>query len=222
MWRDGSCFSYSADQPPELGPSMFQRDVDYVSGAFLMTRRELFERLGRFDEALAPAYYEETDYCLRLWQAGYRVVFDPGVWSSTSSSPAAPRSRDGADAAQSGDLGRSSSRTNCAPSTCRLCRSFPLPARSRDWDRIVGRALVLWSGSRILSGDPDQRRAVAMVRALEGAGWFVTVHPLTAEETGWDVIRASLWTRSRSCLARIAPSLQGFCAIGRATTIKRW
>ena len=192
VWRDGSCFSYSADQPPELGPSMFQRDVDYVSGAFLMTRRELFERLGRFDEALAPAYYEETDYCLRLWQAGYRVVFDPGVlvqhFEFASGSKEAATALMRRNQAILVDRHRHQLRTQHLPAL----PEFPLPARSRDWDRIVGRVLVLVERIPDFSGDPDQRRAVAMVRALEGAGWFVTVHPLTAEETSWDVIRASL------------------------------
>ena len=44
---------------------MFQRQVDYCSGAFLLTSRQLFNDLGGFDEAFKPAYYEETDY-LRL------------------------------------------------------------------------------------------------------------------------------------------------------------
>ena len=49
---------------------MFRRDVDYCSGAFLLTPTALFRRLGGFDERYAPAYYEETDYCVRLWKAG--------------------------------------------------------------------------------------------------------------------------------------------------------
>ena len=35
--------------------------------------------LGGFDVALAPAYYEDTDYCLRVWRAGLRVVYEPSV-----------------------------------------------------------------------------------------------------------------------------------------------
>ena len=34
---------------------------------------------GGFDEAYAPAYYEETDLCLRIWERGQRVVYDPRV-----------------------------------------------------------------------------------------------------------------------------------------------
>jgi GT2 family glycosyltransferase len=64
------------DDPTKL-KYRFRRDVDYCSGAFLLTRRDLFVELGKFDEAFAPAYYEETDYCVRLWEKGLRVVYEP-------------------------------------------------------------------------------------------------------------------------------------------------
>ena len=53
------------------------REVDYCSGAALATPRELFQRLGGFDAAFAPAYYEDTDYAFRLRQHGYRVYYQP-------------------------------------------------------------------------------------------------------------------------------------------------
>ncbi len=77
IWRDGSCAGYARGAPPTAPVAMFRRDVDFCSGAFLLTRRALFEALGGFDEHYAPAYYEETDYCVRLWEAGYRVVYEP-------------------------------------------------------------------------------------------------------------------------------------------------
>jgi GT2 family glycosyltransferase/SAM-dependent methyltransferase len=79
IWRDGSCLGYGRGDSPDLPAYRFVRDVDYCSGAFLMVRRALFEQLGRFDEVFAPAYYEESDFCVRLWEAGHRIVFDPAV-----------------------------------------------------------------------------------------------------------------------------------------------
>lgn len=79
VWRDGSCLGYGRGDSPEAGPYRFVRDVDYCSGALLMLRRALFEAMGGFDEAFAPAYYEESDLCVRYWQAGHRVVYDPAV-----------------------------------------------------------------------------------------------------------------------------------------------
>ena len=49
---------------------------DAVSGAAIAVRRTVFERLGGFDESLFM-YYEETDLCLRAWEAGFGVVHNP-------------------------------------------------------------------------------------------------------------------------------------------------
>jgi GT2 family glycosyltransferase len=54
-------------------------DVDYCSGAFLLTPRHVWERFGGFDEVFTPGYYEDADYCMRLRQAGLRVIFEPSV-----------------------------------------------------------------------------------------------------------------------------------------------
>jgi GT2 family glycosyltransferase len=77
VWQDGSCLGYGRQDDPFSAEYMFRRDVDYCSGAFLLTRRETFGALGGFDEAYQPFYYEETDFCLRLWERGLRVVFEP-------------------------------------------------------------------------------------------------------------------------------------------------
>jgi GT2 family glycosyltransferase/SAM-dependent methyltransferase len=79
IWSDASTLGYGRGLAPDAGEVMFRRDVDYCSGAFLMTPRDVWERLGGFNESYAPAYYEESDYCMRLWKAGYRVVYEPAI-----------------------------------------------------------------------------------------------------------------------------------------------
>lgn len=79
IWRDGSCLGYGRGNSPLAPEYMFRRSVDYCSAAFLLTRRDLFIGMGGFDEAYLPAYYEETDYCVKLWKAGKLVVYEPNV-----------------------------------------------------------------------------------------------------------------------------------------------
>jgi len=52
------------------------RDVSAVTGACMVTRPGVFWRLGGYDERLRVAY-NDVDFCLRLHQAGYQVVYEP-------------------------------------------------------------------------------------------------------------------------------------------------
>jgi O-antigen biosynthesis protein len=79
VWSDGSTGGYGRGLAADAGEAMFRRDVDYCSGAFLLTPRVLWEKLGGFDESYAPAYYEEVDYCMRVWEVGLRVVYEPAA-----------------------------------------------------------------------------------------------------------------------------------------------
>ena len=54
IWRDGSCLGYGRNDDPFAPMYMFRRDVDYCSGAFLLTPRAIWEQLDGFDEAFAP------------------------------------------------------------------------------------------------------------------------------------------------------------------------
>lgn len=51
--------------------------VDYCSAACLLLRREHFHAIGGFALQWEPAYYEDVDLCLSLWDAFGRVVVNP-------------------------------------------------------------------------------------------------------------------------------------------------
>lgn len=79
IWNDGHTQGYGRGRDPTDWEFRFRRDVDYCSGAFLMVRRDVFERLGGLDIAYAPAYFEETDLCMRIREAGFRVGYEPAA-----------------------------------------------------------------------------------------------------------------------------------------------
>lgn len=79
VWRNGETKGYLRDASPLCPEANFVRDVDYCSGVFLLARTDIVRALNGFDEVFAPAYYEDTDLCVRMIIAGYRVIYDPSV-----------------------------------------------------------------------------------------------------------------------------------------------
>jgi hypothetical protein len=57
------------------GTAIAARNYSAVSGACLLTRRRVFEQVGRFREETGSFF--DVDYCLRVTAAGCRVVFTP-------------------------------------------------------------------------------------------------------------------------------------------------
>ncbi len=53
-------------------------DVDWLLGGCFCIRRDLWNRLGGFDERFI-LYFEDTDLCRRAWESGMRVVYHPEV-----------------------------------------------------------------------------------------------------------------------------------------------
>lgn len=55
-----------------------ERTVGWLAGCFLLVRGELIKRLGGFDNQFFY-YYEDTDLCRRIWEAGYPILYTPDV-----------------------------------------------------------------------------------------------------------------------------------------------
>jgi GT2 family glycosyltransferase len=55
-----------------------ERDVEVVTGCMMLVRRSAIERVGVMDERYFM-YCEETDWCYRFRQAGWRVMFTPSA-----------------------------------------------------------------------------------------------------------------------------------------------
>ena len=77
VWRLGDAWNYGRGEDPADPRFCFMRDADYVSGAALMIRRDVWDEVGGLTAAYAPAYYEDTDLCFKVREAGYRVVVQP-------------------------------------------------------------------------------------------------------------------------------------------------
>lgn len=53
-----------------------EEEVDFVSGAAILVKRDVFNSIGFFDERYF-LYYEDADFCLRAKIAGFKIMYIP-------------------------------------------------------------------------------------------------------------------------------------------------
>jgi GT2 family glycosyltransferase len=64
--------------------------AEWVPGACVLVRREMLEMLDGWDEGFF-LYCEDKDLCRRIWDAGYKVRFEPGAVAIHVGGASAPR-----------------------------------------------------------------------------------------------------------------------------------
>jgi glycosyltransferase involved in cell wall biosynthesis len=176
IWNDGSCLGYGRGGKPRDPQYMFERDVDFCSAALLLTPRALWNQMGGFDTDFAPAYFEDADYCVRLWKSGRRVVFQPRATALHFEFASSP-SRSSAIAQQ----------TKRRQVFLRKQRDWLAQQPAPDPARVVHarthrpgpRILVLDDGVPHVARGSGQPRAVELLAALVRLGWLPTLVPLS-------------------------------------------
>ena len=190
LWSDGSTAGYGRGHSAVDGAFMFRRSVAFSSGVFLMVRRDLFVALDGLDDRFAPAYYEDVDLCVRLRQAGFRVVDDPRA------------------VVLHYEFGSATSRATSSSlqETNRVVfvgkhREFLIGCPARGVDTVLEARSVDEAGKRILFLDdhvphPElgvgYPRARAMLHALRDGGNNVTFVPLETPRDDWPSIRRTI------------------------------
>ncbi len=71
-----SFYDYPGDHVGDGFVTVIPRNCSAVTGACLMTRRQLFQEIGGFDLAF-PFLFNDIDYCLKIREMGKRIVITP-------------------------------------------------------------------------------------------------------------------------------------------------
>lgn len=191
LWRDGNAHGIGRNEDPFCAAAMTSRATDYVSGVFLAVPVPLWRMLGGFDEAFVPAYYEDADFCLRVWRAGFRVVVEPGVLVEHVEWGSAP-----------GDEASQRMRANRARFQARYAdwlRDRPYPMTPRlDGDRWRSpedlprrpRVLIIDNEVPHMVKGGGLPRARLMLQALRD--WPVSFFPLWQTDDDWRAVHASV------------------------------
>ncbi len=192
VFSDGSTLGIGRGEDPFCPAALASRATDYVSGVFTAVPTHLWRMLGGFNEAFAPAYYEDADLCLRIWKAGWRVVYDPDVlvehleWGSTSDNMEAPR--------QMG-INRERFRAFHAELLRERGHPSPVPLDADRWQSPEDsprkpRILILDNEVPHMFKGGGLPRARKILQAL--AQWPVTFFPLWDADDDWREVYASL------------------------------
>jgi GT2 family glycosyltransferase/glycosyltransferase involved in cell wall biosynthesis len=77
IWGSGNPWNYGNGHNPWDPRFSYARQVDYISGAALMTPKKIWDQVGGLSEYLQPMYFEDTDFCFKVREAGYATYFVP-------------------------------------------------------------------------------------------------------------------------------------------------
>ena len=77
VWQGGIPWNYGRGAHRHDPRYAYARQVDYLSGAALMIRTDLWQQLGGFDARYKPMYFEDTDLAFRVRAAGYETWYIP-------------------------------------------------------------------------------------------------------------------------------------------------
>jgi GT2 family glycosyltransferase len=79
---------FPRSDPGYFGRLVLTQELSAVTAACMVLRREVFEEVGGFDEQNLVVAFNDVDLCLRIGEAGYRIVWTPFAelyhWESVS------------------------------------------------------------------------------------------------------------------------------------------
>ncbi|MGA0588072.1 glycosyltransferase [Dyella sp. KRB-257] len=175
VFADGSGWNVGRFESRHATPYRYRRQTDYVSGAALMIRREVFRRVGGFDTRYAPAYFEDADLAFAVRRLGLQVWYEPASTVVHC---------EGISAGTDLDAGmKRHQRPNQAVFVEKWASELALqPPPGTALERAVrwkcrGRVLVVDATMPDPARDSGSLRLCEILQLLDELGWSVAFHP---------------------------------------------
>lgn len=73
---NGLLYHYGREKDERLPIYNRPMEIFTTKGVCMLIKKEVIEKIGLFDPEYF-AYFEETDFCMRTWMAGWRIVYEP-------------------------------------------------------------------------------------------------------------------------------------------------
>ncbi|SEJ06297.1 glycosyltransferase [Frateuria terrea] len=175
VFADGSCWNTGRFEARNAPAYQYRRRTDYVTGAAMLLRREVFQRVGGFDVRYRPAYYEDTDLAFAVRDLGLEVYYEPastvihceGITSGTDLATGTKRHQ---------AINQATFATKWATQlTVQPPPSTPLD-RAIRW-RSRGRVLVVDGTMPDPARDSGSMRLCGILRLLDAQGWSTCFFP---------------------------------------------
>jgi GT2 family glycosyltransferase/glycosyltransferase involved in cell wall biosynthesis len=77
VWGNGNPWNYGNRDNPWEPRFCYARQADYLSGAAMLTTRDIWNELSGLSSYLEPMYFEDTDFAFKVRNAGYSTWFVP-------------------------------------------------------------------------------------------------------------------------------------------------
>lgn len=175
IWGSGDPWNYGRLHNPFEPRFSYARQADYVSGAAMMTTREIWDRVGGLSSYLEPMYFEDTDFAFKIREAGLTVWYIPssvvyhyeGLTSGTDTSAGFKRYQ---------EVNRPKFKRRWAHAFTGFSKVGTAPDLEKDRG-ILGRVLFVDITTPTPDRDAGSYAAVQEIRLVQSLGYKVTFLP---------------------------------------------
>ncbi len=182
VWGSGNPWNYGHGQNPWEPRFCYARQADYLSGAALMTTREIWQEVGGLSSYLEPMYFEDTDLAFKVREAGYTTWCIPssvvyhyeGMTSGTDTASGFKRFQ---------EVNRPKFKRRWSQAFSRFGQDGQQPDLEKDRG-IVGRVLVVDQGVPRPDRDAGSYAAIKEIELIRSLGYKVTFLPRNMAHMG--------------------------------------